>query len=76
MIAQSDTDSSLGRLIMAANEELIPPPPLVRERLARHIREGRLIRALLRLSVRAAEERHRQRQETQPEAAAAGRATQ
>jgi hypothetical protein len=40
--------------------ELIPPPPIVRERLARHIREGRLLRSLLRLSVRAAEERHRE----------------
>jgi len=35
----------------------IPPPPVVRDRLARNIREGRLLRALLRLSVRAAEER-------------------
>jgi hypothetical protein len=40
--------------------EMIPPPPVVREKLARHIREGRLLRSLLRLSVRAAEERHRQ----------------
>ncbi len=39
--------------------ELIPPPPLVRQRIADHIREGRLLRALLRVSVQAAEERHR-----------------
>jgi hypothetical protein len=45
---------------MTTHEELIPPPPIVRERLATHIREGRILRALLRLSVRAAEERHRQ----------------
>ncbi|CAN5898901.1 hypothetical protein BH23PLA1_BH23PLA1_27110 [soil metagenome] len=45
---------------MKPNSDLIPPPPLVRERLAQHIREGRILRALLRLSVRAAEERHRQ----------------
>ena len=54
---------------MNTNEELIPPPPIVRENLARHIREGRLLRALLRLSVRAAEERHRQPKTPQPEAA-------
>lgn len=45
---------------MTAHDELIPPPPIVRERLATHIRHGRLLRALLRLSVRAAEERHRE----------------
>lgn len=45
---------------MSDDQKLIPPPPVVRERLAQHIREGRLLRALLRLSVRAAEERHRQ----------------
>jgi len=46
---------------MSTPEEIIPPPPVVREKLARHIREGRLLRSLLRLSVRAAEERHRQK---------------
>jgi hypothetical protein len=40
--------------------ELIPPPPIVRDRLARNIRERRLLRALLRLSIRAAEERRQQ----------------
>jgi hypothetical protein len=43
---------------MSETQALIPPPPVVRERLARHIREGKLLRALYRLSVRAAEERH------------------
>ena len=41
---------------MSEPDKLIPPPPLVRERLARNIRERRLLRALLRLSVRAADE--------------------
>lgn len=36
---------------------LIPPPRIVRERLANNLREGRLLRSLLRLSRRAAEER-------------------
>jgi hypothetical protein len=45
---------------MSDDEKLIPPPPVVRERRARHIREGRLLRSLYRLSIRAAEERHRQ----------------
>ncbi len=40
--------------------ELIPPPPVVRQRIADHIREGRLLRAQLRVSIQAAEERHRQ----------------
>jgi hypothetical protein len=39
---------------------LIPPPPVIREQLARHAREGRLLRALYKLSVRAAIERHEQ----------------
>jgi hypothetical protein len=45
---------------IARDTTLIPPPPVVRERLAIHIREGRLLRALLRVSIRAAEERQRQ----------------
>lgn len=36
---------------------LIPPPRIVRERLAKNLRESRLLRSLLRLSRRAAEER-------------------
>ena len=42
---------------MSEPEKLIPPPPLVRDRLARNIRERRLLRALLKLSIRDAEER-------------------
>jgi hypothetical protein len=45
---------------MSVSSDIIPAPPLVRDKLAQNIREGRLLRALLRLSVRAAEERHRQ----------------
>jgi hypothetical protein len=45
---------------MQERDELIPRPPIVRERLARHLREARLLRRLLRLSVAAAEERHRE----------------
>lgn len=37
--------------------DLIPPPFVVRDRLARNIREARLLRTLLNLSIRAAEER-------------------
>jgi hypothetical protein len=45
---------------MNEHERLIPPPPAVRTRLAQNIRERRLLRALLRLSVRDAEERQQQ----------------
>lgn len=42
---------------MGKNDELlIPPPAVVRDRLARNLRENRLLRSLLRLSERAAEE--------------------
>ncbi len=41
---------------MSQTQSLIPSPPVVRERLAQHIREGRLLRALYRLSIRAANE--------------------
>jgi hypothetical protein len=61
---------------MSNPEKLIPPAPVVRDSLARNIRERRLLRSLLRLSVRAAEER---RQEvavaTRPEADDSGRGT-
>lgn len=40
-----------------AESTLIPPPDAVRECLARNLRENRLLRALLRVSERAAEER-------------------
>lgn len=53
---------------MSQIEKLIPPPPVVRERLAEHIREGRIIRALLKLSIREAEERHeRERRAVAPQ---------
>ena len=42
---------------MTEAEKLIPLPPVVRDRLARNIKERRLLRSLLRLSVRAAEDR-------------------
>lgn len=45
---------------MQPDLNLIPPAPTVRERLACNLRERRLLRALLNLSVRAAEERARQ----------------
>ena len=48
---------------MSDENALIPPPPVVREKLAKHIREGRLLRALLRLSIRASQERFRNAQE-------------
>lgn len=35
----------------------IPEPPVIRQMLARNVREARLLRSLLRLSVRAAEDR-------------------
>ncbi len=41
---------------------LIPPPGKVRERLGRNLREARLLRSLLRLSRKAAEERQVQEQ--------------
>jgi hypothetical protein len=45
---------------MQPSEELIPRPPIVRERLAQSLRETRRLKRLLRLSVEAAEERHPQ----------------
>lgn len=41
-------------------KQLIPEPPVLRQQLAEHAREWKLLRALYRLSVRAAEERQRQ----------------
>ena len=45
---------------MSERHELIPPPPVVRDRLARNIEERRLLRSLLRLAIRAAKERRRE----------------
>jgi hypothetical protein len=59
---------------MPDSDDIIPRPPLVRERLARSLRQARLFRRLLRLSVEAAEERHREpcdpQLEARPEAVA------
>jgi hypothetical protein len=45
---------------MLASDDLIPRPPVIRERLARALREARLLRRQLRVSEAASEERHRQ----------------
>jgi hypothetical protein len=58
--------------------ELIPPPTVVREELARNYEQARLLRRLLRLSEDAAVESHRRvsehrpRRKPQPEAARPG----
>jgi hypothetical protein len=60
---------------MTTTDELIPRPPVVRDRLARSLRETRLLRRLLQLSIAAAEERQRQTaalNDRQPEAARPG----
>ena len=57
---------------MQTSDDLIPRPPAVRERLARAVREARLLRRQLRVSVAAAEERHREAT-SQPPHEAAGR---
>jgi hypothetical protein len=44
---------------MQNTDDLIPRPPAVRERLARTLREARLLRRQLRVSVAAAEVRNR-----------------
>jgi hypothetical protein len=57
---------------MSECNELIPAPAVVRERLAASLRQTNLLRRLLRLSVRAAEEHRRQTtalNDRQPEAA-------
>lgn len=45
---------------MSESEDLIPRPPVVRERLAQTRREAAWLRRLLRLSEAAAKERHDQ----------------
>jgi hypothetical protein len=42
---------------MSEAQALIPPPAVVREKLSNAVREAQFLRSLLRLSVRAAEER-------------------
>jgi hypothetical protein len=49
---------------------LIPPPAAVREQLAQNLRENRLLRALLRVSERAAEQRYREQAPTSTSLAA------
>lgn len=56
---------------MSEAEALIPPPGVVRERLAKSVREAQLLRSLLRVSVRAAEERYRNERPTAPREAVA-----
>jgi hypothetical protein len=46
---------------MNPSDELVPHPPIVREKLAQSLRETRRLRKLLRLSVELAEERHREK---------------
>lgn len=43
----------------SATDELIPRPPVIRERLSQALKEAALLRRLLRVSESAAEERHR-----------------
>ncbi|MGO9601658.1 MAG: hypothetical protein ACLP7Q_27095 [Isosphaeraceae bacterium] len=45
---------------MDTHADIIPPPPVVRERLAALLRQTSLLRRLLRLSVTAAIEKDRQ----------------
>lgn len=47
---------------MSVDCDLIPPPKVVRERLAEHIRQQKLLTRLLRLSIKAAEEKQAQAQ--------------
>ena len=54
---------------MSTSEELIPRPPVVRERLARSLREIKLLRRLLRVALAAAEERHREKPRDAPQTA-------
>jgi hypothetical protein len=57
----------IGREVnMSDVEVLIPPPALVRERLARNVREARLLRSLLRLSVQSADAKDRTKHSGRP----------
>jgi hypothetical protein len=57
---------------MDTHADIIPPPPIVRERLAASLRQASLLRRLLRLSVTAAIENERQAP-LEPRDEAAGR---
>lgn len=48
---------------MMSDEALVPPPPVIRERLAESLEETRLLRRLLRLSERFADRRHRRQRQ-------------
>jgi len=47
---------------MIATDDLIPRPPVIRERLAQTVREAARLRRLLRLSEAADADRHQQAQ--------------
>jgi hypothetical protein len=51
---------------MFDHDDLIPRPPVVRERLAQTRREAARLRRLLRLSEAAAKERHTHQQQNAP----------
>jgi hypothetical protein len=55
-------DSVARGSVMSETQQLIPEPAIVRERISQNVREGYLLRSLLRVSIRAAEERHRDQQ--------------
>jgi|GEM_PF-5014275 len=58
---------------MPALDELIPRPPIVRERLVGSLRDARLLHRLLRLSVAAAEEGHQDKTQFTPHGPMAGK---
>jgi hypothetical protein len=60
---------------MSDQTQVIPSPPLVRERLAQSLREARLLRRQLRLSVQAAVESQAQEQRRVQAARPEGAAT-
>ena len=39
-------------------ESLVPPPPVIRHKLADNIRERRILKSLLKLALKADEDRH------------------
>lgn len=49
-------------------DNLVPPPPVVRDLLVRHNRQGRILKSLYQLSLRVAEERQRNASQERPEA--------
>lgn len=53
---------------MSEAQALIPPPAVVREKLSNAVRETQFLRSLLRLSIRASEERDRAEHSGRPSA--------